>query len=886
MSRENPLRRYARFFGADPHRDVDDELAFHLAMRVEEFERQGMTREAAEEAARERFGRYGAVREECRELGRRRVTRRRRTLQLAALRRDVGYAFRGLAANRVFALTIVLTLALGIGAATSVFSVAHGVLLRPLPYRDADALVRLWSKNDERGLEFFSVSPADFRDWREQNRVFTAMGAFERQHGAILSRGAEPQEVEVAAVSPAVFPLLGTSALRGRALVDGDAGSGAPKVVVLSHGAWAARFGSDSAIIGSDVLLDGERHEIVGVMPPRFAVPGTSAELWTPLSLAGASEDHSNRYLRVLARLAPGATPDQARLQMDVVARRLGKKHPETNGLWSVNLLPVPEMVVGSSFRLAVLALLGVVGFVLLIACANSANLQLARGAGRRREFAVRAALGATRGRIVRQLLTESLLIGLLATAAGCALAYGGLGVLRAVGTEIVPRLDEVRLDAPVLAFSAMVALGSALLFGLLPALRASRSEVGDVLRTGGRGTGRTAMAHGLRSAFVVAQIALSSVLLIGASLMMRSFVRLQSVDVGFEANGVAVFPLHLPASSYSDEARAAAFQDAVLQRVRRTPGVVSAGAVSNAPFAGPSTGLVFNEEGVGDARDQSLDADYRVITPGYLQTLGVRLIGGRDFSSEDRAGAPGTVLVSESMARRHWPRGDAIGRRLRLGDRERGPVVTIVGVVGDVRYQSLEDELRPMIYFSSLARPERAMAIVYRVRGGATTHAGAVQAIRAIDPSLPLPGVSLMSSLVAEATATRRFALALFAIFASVALVLATVGVYGVMAYLVRQQEHEFGVRIALGAAPRALVGAVVGTAFRLAVAGVVVGLAVAWALTRSIEALLFEVSATDPAIFAGVATLLAGVAVVASLVPARRASRADPLTAMREEG
>ncbi len=885
MSREPILRRYRRFFGADPRRDVDDEIAFHLAMRVEEFRRAGMTAEEAEAAAMNRFGNVRRVRDECHELGRRSAARKRRAVWIAALRQDVRFALRTIAANRGFSLMVVLTLALGIGATTAVFSVAYGVLLRPLPYRDAESLVRLWSRRADRGLEFFSVSPADYATWRARNRVFTAMGAFERQRDATLLRGSEPQSVEIAAVTPDVFPLLGTAPLRGRTLLPDDARHGAPAVAVLDHSLWTARFGSDSSLVGRDITIDGRRHTVIGVMPPRFSIPATSAVIWTPLSLANAMADRGNRYLRVLARLAPGVTLERARSQMDAIAAALAQEHPETNRSWSINMMSVTEMVVGTQFRRAVLALLGVVGFVLLIACANTANLQLARGAARRREIAVRTALGATRRRITTQLLTESVLLGLIAGVLGVALARAGLELLRAVGTETVPRLADVRLDGPVLAFTAIVALGSGVLFGLLPAVRASRSDIGEVLKEGGRAEAQGGAGKGIRAALVVAEVSLSLILLIGAGLLMRSFMRLQAVDVGFTPTNVAAVRLRLPESSYPDPERTGTFYAALLDRIRQLPGVTDAAGVSSAPFAGPNTGNVFvREDRPLLAREQAPDADYRVITPGYLRTLGIRLIRGRDVSAFDRKGAPEVVLISELMARRYWPGEDPLGRRIRVGDIVKGPVFTIVGVVADVRYMSRESpEVRPMMYFSALARPPRSMTVVVRTTGAAASATAIREAVASFDPALPPPTLNSMDELMGEAMATPRFAFVLFAIFAGAALVLAAVGVYGVMSYLVRQRTHEFGVRSALGASPGTLVRSVVGGALRLTLAGVALGLAGAWLLTQSITSLLFEVSATDPLTFVGIALLLTAIGVLASALPARRAARADPLLALR---
>jgi putative ABC transport system permease protein len=886
MSREPILRRYRRFFGADPRRDVDDELAFHFAMRVEEFERAGMTSEEAYAAATARFGDLGRVRAECHELVRRRAARRRRALRLDALRQDVRFALRAIATNRAFSATVVIALALGIGAATAVFSVAYGVLLRPLPYRDAGALVRLWSRNAERGIEFFSVSPPDYATWRARNRVFSAMAAFERQQDATVVRRSEPQSVEMAAVTPEVFPLLGAHALRGRTLVADDARPGAAPTAVVSHALWAARFGSDSSLIGGDLWIDGRRHTVVGVMAPRFFIPGTTAEIWTPLSLAGATTDRGNRYLRVLARLAPGVTLERARTEMNAIAAGLARDYPASNGPWSVNILSVSEMIVGAQFRRAVQVLLGVVGFVLLIACANAANLQLARGTARRREIAVRAALGATRGRITAQLLTESAVLATIAGVAGVALAAAGIGLLRAVGTETVPRLEDVRLDMPVLAFTAAVALGSAILFGLLPAIRASRPDVGEALKTGGRGDGRQGPGHRVRATLVAAEVSLSLVLLVGAGLMMRSFMRLQSVDLGFDPTGVVAIPVRLPEGSYPDADRAATFHAALLERVRQLPGVAAAAGVSSAPFAGPNTGNVFvRADRPVVAREHAPDADWRTITPGYLRTLGIRLIRGRDFSTLDRKGAPETALISETTARRYWPGEDPIGHRIRVGDIVKGPLFTIIGVVGDVRYRSPEEpEARPMMYFSALARPGRTMTLVVRTAREDVLAATTMRAVVAsLDPALPTPTVSSMEELIGNAMATPRFAFVLFTVFAGTALVLAAVGVYGVMSYLVRQRTHEFGLRSALGASPATLVRSVVAGALRLTLAGVAVGLVGAWLLRESISTLLFEVSAADPATFAAIALLLTTIGAVASLIPARRAAKADPLEALR---
>jgi predicted permease len=887
MEREPFLRRYRRFWGADPKRDVDEELAFHLAMRADEYRRAGMSNDEAEEATMRRFGDVKEVRAEVEDIAQKRHARRNRAWRMDALRQDLRFAVRTLVANPGYGIIVALTLGLGIGANAAVFSVAYGVLLRPLPYRDADDLVRVWSSNPKRNLDRFSVSPADFVDWAAQMRGFSAMAAFERQRDATLATRDEPQSVSITTVTPGIFPLLGAAPLLGRTLVADDVKPDAPAVAVMSHALWTTRFGGDRAVVGRDVTVDGQRYAVVGVMPPRFLIPGTNADIWTPLVVAGLPGLHSNRYLRVLGRLAPGVDAARAHAELDVLAARTAKAFPADAADWSTDILPVPEWIIGTTFRRAVITLLGVVAFVLLIACANAANLQLARAASRNRELAVRAALGASRGRITLQLLTESLLIALIAGVLGLALAYGGVVLLRMVGTTTVPRLEDVRLDAPVLLFTTAVALGSGVLFGLLPAIRAARTDVGEVLKEGGRGAGRTSIAAGVRGALVVAEIAMSLVLLIGAGLLMRSLAHLQAVDVGFDDRGLLVVPMNLPRSAFPTPQSTTAFFTTALDRAAALGGVESIAAVSSAPFAGGSPGVTFLPVGqqppVGA---QAPGADVRIITPGYLKTMRIHLLRGRDFSADDREGAPGVALISAATARRHWPNDDPIGKQIRVSDVVNGPPVTIVGVVADVRYQELEtDGPRPMLYFSWHANPRSSMTLVARTRGDAAVTSLRTM-IASLDRRLPVPVVTPMATFVATAMATRRFASTLFGIFAATALVLAAIGLYGVLSYLVRLRSHELGIRVALGAPRSKMLALVVGGALRLTVIGVAVGLVGSYVLTRSLGSLLFGVSPTDTETFVALSLLLAAIAVLASLVPALRATRADPMLALRGEG
>lgn len=856
--------------------DFSDEIRFHLEMETEKNRRAGMPPDEARRAATLSFGGVERMREEHRDA--------RGTRLAEDIAADLRYALRTLRKNKGFAAAVALTMMLGIGATAAVFSVAYGVLLRPLPYVDADRLVRLWSRNDSRNLEFFSVSPADFATWGERNRVFSAMGVFERQREATLTRGNEPQSVDIAAVSPAVFSLLGTSPLLGRNVVEGDAQAGAPRVAILSHELWASRLGRDSSIVGTDVILDGQKVTVVGVMPDRFFVPGTPAQIWTPLSLAGASPDHSQRYLRVLARLAPGATIENARVQMDRIAEELARDFSATNLPWRVSIMGIPEHLVGRQWRRSVVVLSGVVVFVLLIACANAANLQLARAAARRREIALRAALGAGRGRIVGQLLAESIVLAVIGGIAGLGLAYVGVGALRSIGAETMARLDEVRIDGAVLAFTAFVTLASGMLFGLVPSLGASRADLGSVLKEGSRG-GQGLIGQRARAALVVGQVALSLILLVGAGLLMKSFVRLQQVNVGFDPTDVQLISLRPPETRYPDAARLVTFYSTLLNRTAQMPGVQSAALVSSAPFAGPNSGTGFIvPERPPAPGTPAADADYRNVSPNYFRTLGIGLVRGRDFTNTDRIGAPDVVIISEETARMYWPGEDPLGRQLQLGSGDRVTPFTIVGIVRDVKYFGLEiSDFRPIIYFSAFARPQRAMAVVATTDNAAAFASGMRDAIRESDAQLPVGVIASMEQLVERALATQRFALALFAIFAGTALLLAAIGIYGVLSYLVRQRTHEMGVRIALGASTRTLMTSVVGGAIRFAVPGVLIGLVGAWVLTRLIANLLVGVSPTDTVTFAGVSILLTATAVVASLIPARRAARADPMLALR---
>lgn len=860
--------------------DFSEEIRFHLEMETQTNIDAGMSPSEARRRAMIAFGGVEQMRERHRDA--------RGARLIEDVIADIRYAGRSLRKHGGYAVAVALTMMLGIGANVAVFSVAYGVLLRPLPYSEANRLVRVWSRNDARNLPFFSVSPADLGAWRERSRVFAATGAFERQRPATMMRSGEPQLIDVAAVTSDVFALLGTNAMLGRGLVESDASPAPAPVAVMAFELWATEFGSDSSVVGSSVVLDNRQYTVVGIMPRRFTVPGTPAEIWTPLSLAGVSLDHSQRYLRVLGRLAPGVTIADANRKLDDVAAQLGRDMPESNGSWRVNMMTIPELVVGPEWRRAVLVLTGVVSCVLLIACANAANLQLTRGASRRREVAVRIALGAARGRIVRQLLTESVLLATVGGLAGVALAYVGLAVLRGAGADTLPRIEDVRIDGLVLVFAVLVTFASGLLFGILPAIGASQGRVGDTLREGGRSGHQQNIGRRARAGLVVAQVALSLVLLVGAGLLMRSLTRLQRIDIGFDPSNVQIAGFRLHEAQYPDSGRTSDFYARLLERVTKLPGVQNAALVSSAPFSGPNSGIGFAlPEHTPLAGEVGPDADVRYISPGYFRTMRISLLRGRDFNAQDRAGSIDAVIISEMAANRYWAGTDPLGREIetRVGGAPRR--FTIVGVVRDARYIDVQNpDVRPMLYFPSFTLPQRAMTLVAKT-DNPTVYTSALRAgVRTIEPALPVGNVTALRERVADVFATQRFALILFGLFAVIALLLATIGIYGVVSYVVRQRTHEMGVRVALGATSGALVRKVVGDAMRLTMAGVISGVVAAWFLTRSLGALLFDVSPTDAATFIGVSGVLLVTATVASLAPARRAGRVDPTVALRADG
>ena len=803
---------------------------------------------------------------------------------------DARYALRALRRTPGFTVVAVLTLALGIGATTTIFSVVNAVVLRPLPFQDPGRLVRVWDTNPHGGD--FSTSDATYLDLRERNRSFVEMAAFSDTRRSLVLTGlcardsgdCEPERLQSAAVTASIFPLLGAAPSLGRTFTTmEDRPSGDSRVVLLGYDLWVHRFGSDPRLLGRGITLDGQSYTVVGVMPAGFAFP-SPAELWVPL-VVDRRRDRDEHDLTVIGRLGPGMTLDRASADLQRVAGELGTEYPRTNADWGVRVVSFSDWMIGPQLERAVFVLLGAVGFLLLMACANIANLLIARGSARQAEVGVRAALGASRARLAGQFLTESVLLALIGAAAGLGIASWATALVRTLGPANIPRLRDVGMDAQVLGFTLILALGTSIIFGLAPALQISRVELQATLRQGARGAiprGRTR----IRSVLVVVQIALAMVLLVGAGLMFGSFLRLQSVPVGFDASNVLTVPLQLPEERYADETRQAFFES-VRARIASIPGVQYVGATSTDPLRqwGFSNDVTPEDRAAEAPAGGFMQAGWRSVTPGFFRAMGIPLLQGRLLTDADGAGGTQPVVITRSMASRLWPDDDPIGKRLFWGGTDGAPH-TVVGVVGDIRDVQLDADPAPLLFLPYGEVPVPGMTLVIRTAGDPASVAGAVRReINAEDRELPLPEVSSLAESRSAAVAEPRFRMLLLAGFAAAALLLATVGIYGVMAFTVAQRTREIGVRIALGAHTRRVFALVLRQGMVLAGIGVIVGLAGSLAVTRFLQSLLFGISATDPVTLVAVALLLGAVTLIGAYLPARRAARIDPIVALREE-
>jgi len=803
---------------------------------------------------------------------------------MQTLWQDLRYGFRMLIKNPGFMAVAVIALALGIGANTAIFSVVNAVLLRPLPYRQPEQLVMVWEDYRGRGgPEREWLSPADLQDWREQNQIFEHIAAM-NNWGPTLTGQAEPEMLVGAAVSHNMFAALGIEPSLGRSFRPEEDKAGAERVVVLSHSLWQRRFGSDTGIVGKALTLSGDSYTVVGVMPASFKFPViANVELWRTLQ-PGLNPNCQRGCvtLRAIARLKPEVTLERARTEMNAIARRIEEQFPDTNKGVGATLIPLHEQLVGN-IRQAMLVLLGAVAFVLLIACANVANLMLARSAAREKEMAVRAALGAGRGRIVRQLLTESLLLALVGGTLGLVLAYWMVDLLVRFSPQGAPRVDEIAIDGRVLGFTLGIALLTGVVFGLAPALQVSRTDLNHSLKEGGRDAQSGARGGRLRGALVVAEMALALMLLVGAGLMIKSFVMLQRVDAGFNPDHVLTLNIALPRINYPDRPQIVAFYTQLLDRIKALPGVQSAGLTSSLPLTGNNTDVNFLVEGRPQPpSNQQPAAWYSQVSPDYFRAMGMRLVKGRVFTEQDNEQAPRVVIISETLARRYFPGEDPLGKRIGSPNNWR----EIVGVMTDVKHFGLETDARPSMFLADRQSPARFMAVVVRTAGEPLQIASAVRgAVWAGDKNLAVANVTPMTQLVSASIAQPRFILLLLGVFAGVALTLAAVGIYGVMSYSVTQRTREIGVRMALGARPRDVMRLVVGQGLLLTAAGVGIGLGGAVALTRLMNTLLFGVKPTDPVTFAVITLLLTSVALLACYLPARRAMKVDPMIALRYE-
>jgi putative ABC transport system permease protein len=798
---------------------------------------------------------------------------------------DLHIALRGLRRVPGFAVVVVVTLALGIGATTAIYSVVNGVLLTPLPYPQPDRLVLVWEQNPHRGSARNTVSPANYLDWRDRARSFSGLAAF--TWTGITLTGGTPEHVEGRAVTPEFFSVLRVDPAIGRTFTAEESAPGATKVVVLSHGLWQRRFGGDSSIVGRTIAVAGGDVRVVGVMPASFqSMPLGLDQFWQPLGLDPADRERRGRYAMVIGRLRDGVTAEAAQAEMTSIAADLAREHVDFNTGWGANVVTLTDQVVGRA-RPVLLTLLGAVSLVLLIACANVANLMLARTAARRRELAVRAALGASPRRLAREVLTESVVLAAIGGAAGVVLAVWGVELLVTAAPAEVPRLAQIGVDGRVLAVTAAVTLLVGILFGSPGALGRGSDELAEDLHGAGRRATVGAEARRLRGALVVAQVSLSMVLLVGAGLLIRSLQRLTAVDPGFDASQLLTVAVDLPAATYPDDPRRSAFYTELLRRARAMPGVQSAAMIDFLPLAGPGSATSFTVVGrPAPAPGQVPVADIRVVDPQYFQTMRIPLRGGRIPDERDRVSAPPVVVINETMARSLWPGEDPVGRRVKVNMWDPDAETEVIGVVGDVRQDRLDGDRRAMIYYPAAQAPTISMNLVLRTAGPPLDLAAPMRAaVREIDSDQPVGQVTTMQSIVRLSIADRRFPMFLLSLFAGLAVTLAAVGIYGVLSYSVGLRSQEIGVRMALGARVTDILGMVLKQGGILVAVGGAVGLGSALALSRVLRGLLFGITPADPGTYLAVCLVLALVALGAMALPARRAAAVDPMRALKSE-
>jgi putative ABC transport system permease protein len=870
--------------------EIVEEIAGHLEDRYQEMLSRGVARDEAELAARTELNDGQLL---VRELNR---TERkfgaepfalgaRRTDMLGSLWQDIRYGLRLIRKNPGFSAVVVLTLAIGIGANTAIFSVVNAVMLRSLPFKDPDRLVRLNESNPERGWPIFSVSHPNFLDWRERNQTFDALAATSGISPNVGTAG-QIEVVRGSAVTVDFLTVLGETPLIGRNfLPEEDKPGGNTRVVILTYGSWQRRFGGDPGVLGKTLTINDNAFTIVGVLRESFGWgTGSNFELLLPLA-PDPQRSRGDHRLLVIGKLKEGVSREQALADMNTIAAQLAEQYPESNKGWLVGGQSFYDWLIPEQIRRSLLLFLGAVGIVLLIACSNVANLMLARANARQKEISIRIALGAGRRRIGSQLLVESLSLAMISGVVGIGVAWLAMKALRALDPGDVPRLDELSIDARVLGFSVLISLLTGILFGLAPAIHAARTNLNEMLKEGGRSVTGGRLRQRIRSMLVTVEVGLSVALLVSAGLLLRSFWRLQDVSPGFKPDHLLTMRVNLPRNRYPENPRAWGFYKRFLEEVGALPGVESAAVTSGLPMSGGGTAGEVRVEGRPAADGTQSSADWRVVSPGYFRTMGIPL-RGREFEERDNNEAPPVTIISEEMARRYWPDEDPIGKSVTLVSFNK-TAFTVIGVAGNVRTVALESDSNPMTYTPTpFAATWNPMNLVIRTSGDPAAQVAAVRStLASIDQNIPVYEVRTMDEIVAGTLGSRRFTMFLLAVFAGVALLLACVGLFAVMAYLVSQRTHEIGVRLALGARPGDVFRLVIGRGMTLAGAGSALGLGGAWAIGRFIESMLYQVKPTDPITLASAPVVLLVVALLACYVPARRAMKVDPMVALRYE-